>query len=180
MMARELLYFAYGSNMLTERLRGRVPSAHSGRVGHVEGYRLRWHKVGRLDGSGKCDIELTTDSGDRVYGVVFRIARVDKPGLDAAEGLDRGYEEKTVEVITAAGPVSAFTYRATAIDQGLRPFSWYKGYVVAGAIEHRLPVAYVRHLQRVAAIEDPDRERAAEHAHLCDGRYAGRRRGRPA
>lgn len=162
-MARELLYFAYGSNMLSERLRRRTPSAHSSRVGYVEGHRLRWHKIGRFDGSGKCDIEPTGDPGDRVYGVVFRIACADKSTLDAAEGLGRGYGEKRVEVVTGAGALPAFAYRATAIDRRLRPFSWYKRYVVAGAIEHGLPVAYVQQLQSVAAVEDPDVRRAAEH-----------------
>src|SRR5436309_10854406 len=90
LMAGMFLYFAYGSNMLTRRLTARTPSAAAVGTGFVEGYRLSFDKVSS-DGSGKCDIEPTSNPADRVYGVVFTIADAEAGALDDAEGLDRGY-----------------------------------------------------------------------------------------
>lgn len=53
-------YFAYGSNMLTERLRARCPSAHPIGTGIAMGFRLNFSKRGE-DGSGKA--MLTKQSG---------------------------------------------------------------------------------------------------------------------
>lgn len=49
-----IYYFAYGSNMLTERLIARTPSARPVGTSLLPGHRLTFHKRGR-DGSGKCD-----------------------------------------------------------------------------------------------------------------------------
>jgi gamma-glutamylcyclotransferase len=58
-------YFAYGSNMLTERLRARVGGAAALSKVCVCGYRVRFHKRSD-DGSGKCNIIETGSHEDRV------------------------------------------------------------------------------------------------------------------
>ena len=146
---RTFRYFAYGSNMSTERLRGRTPSARALDVGRLMHHTLRWHKLGR-DGSGKCDVEPACPS-DVVWGVLFAVSWAEKPALDAAEGLGIGYFEKEVRIITDDGECRALTYHANPdrIDSTLRPRDWYKDYVVRGAREHRLPSHYVRALEQV-------------------------------
>jgi gamma-glutamylcyclotransferase len=47
-----IVNFAYGSNMLTRRLRERAPSARTVGTGVLHGHTLRWHKVGQ-DSSGQ-------------------------------------------------------------------------------------------------------------------------------
>jgi len=80
--------------------------------------------------------------------------------LDRAEGLGFGYEEKTVTLVSAAGrEVEAFTYYATSIDPALRPYHWYKEHVVRGASEHGLQDDYVRFLEQVDSVADPNGER---------------------
>ena len=68
----KILYFAYGSNMLSRRLRApnRTPSAVAVGTGFVSGRRLTFDKVS-TDGSAKCDIEVTTNPNDWAYGVLF-------------------------------------------------------------------------------------------------------------
>lgn len=152
--------FAYGSNMSTARLRLRVPSANPLDVGCLGGHALRWHKRS-VDGSGKCDAEETRDLRDSVWGVLFQIDPAHKKDLDRFEFLGTGYAEKRVAVSTPTGPVEACLYYAIQIDRALLPYRWYKAFVVAGAIEHSLPLEYIGALKAAPSRPDPDRERAA-------------------
>ena len=156
-----ILYFAYGSNMLTRRLQhsSRVPSANPIGVGFVEGYHLTFNKRS-CDGSGKCDAELTSETTARLYGVIYEIPRSEKFCLDRAEGLGIGYEEKAVELVAGSKRVRAITYVATDKDPSLRPYDWYKDLVVAGAKEHNLPKDYIAWLEQTSTVVDPEPERA--------------------
>ncbi len=151
-----MLNFAYGSNMSVRRIQARVPGARLIGTARLVGYRLTWHKRSR-DGSGKCNI--VPAEGSVVHGVLYEIQESEKPALDKAEGLGHGYEEQTVGVETAGEARDALTYVATDIAEGLRPYTWYKALVVAGAREHDLPPDYVAALEACEATEDPNRTR---------------------
>lgn len=159
----KVLYFAYGSNMLSRRLRSRdrAPSAAAVGIGFVIGHRLAFDKVS-ADGSGKCDMEATSIPTDRVYGVLYEIDPAEKPNLDRAEGLGAGYREEPVPVATASGTRDATTYIATSKNPALRPYHWYKALVVAGAVEHGLPAAYIEWSRTFDSKVDPDARRRAE------------------
>jgi hypothetical protein len=54
------------------------------------------------------------------------------------------------------------TYRATPeyIDDNLKPYGWYRDFVLAGGREHGLPPEYIaEYIQLVEAIEDPNKTR---------------------
>lgn len=155
--APALLYLAYGSNLLPERLRARVPSAHLSGIVRLRGWSLRFHKHGQ-DGSAKCDLLHTASAGDVAHGAVYEIAAEERVQLDKAEGLGCGYDLAWLD-LEAFGRV--FLYRAaqTHVDERLKPFSWYRDLVEAGARFHRFPAAYVARIREVEALEDPDRER---------------------
>lgn len=167
-MPPTFLNFAYGSNMAMRRLRERTASARPVGIGRLADHRLMWHKSGQ-DGSAKCDIHATPGSDDQVWGVLFEIALSEKPRLDVAEGLGRGYRQKTVDVLTADGVVQALAYYATDIDTGLLPYDWYLAFVLAGALEHGLPAAYVQELRLRAVIADPDLARRQQNQALLRG-----------
>ncbi len=150
------IYFAYGSNMCTNRLRRRVPGSRFRAIGELPGYRLTFAKLGR-DGSGKCTIEPTTGAV-QVYGVLFEIPPAEKRHLDAAEGLGSHYRQIEVAVRAGGMIIPAFTYIAhlQRLRPGLRPFTWYKNFVLQGAMEHGLPAGYIAMLSRTPALADPD------------------------
>lgn len=153
-------YFSYGSNMSLPRLQDRVSEAKKVGVAELESYQLRFHKVSKKDGSGKCDAFNTGDIQDRVIGVLYDLPEEKKPILDKFEGLGFGYKEQEVKVLMSDGAtVTAFTYIATNIDQSLKPFDWYKEHVVHGAKTNGLPDTYVGMLNAVECKEDPDSER---------------------
>jgi hypothetical protein len=158
------LNFSYGSNMLVRRLRARTPSALPLGAAVLHDHALHWHKAGQ-DGSGKCDVRTTP--GAQVHGVLYRIARRDKPSLDAAEGLGAGYDEAECTVHGPLGAVPAWLYVATHIDAALPPYDWYHALVLAGAQEHRLPRHYIDALRTVATRPDGDARRAAQNFALA-------------
>lgn len=152
-----LLYLAYGSNLLPARIRARVPSARL--VGNVllDGWSLRFHKRGQ-DGSAKCNLVGTRRTGDLSYGAVFAIAPRERIHLDAAEGLGAGYDLAWLN-LADFGRVFFYVAAPTHISEGLRPFSWYRDLVAAGASHHGFPGDYVDRIRTVVATRDPDRER---------------------
>ena len=158
-------YFAYGSNMSLCRLKARVPSAKRMGLYILPEHDLRFHKRSR-DGSAKCDAFYTKDLENAVIGALFDIDKSEKEVLDRAEGLGKGYEEKTVEVHNGFGHmVEASTYYATEIDQYLLPYSWYLNHVLVGAREMGVPKQYLERILAIDGIEDPDLAR--------DGRERG-------
>lgn len=158
-------YFAYGSNMLSRRLRERTPSAFYCDTGYVIGRRLTFDKKSK-DESGKCDIESTNNPNDRVYGVIYKIKHPEKAALDRHEGLGHGYVEEMVDVITSTGVCNANAYVATDKDPNILPYNWYKEIVISGAIEHELPHEYVEWLKTVDSKYDNDTTRRTDNEKL--------------
>src|SRR5215472_14345628 len=98
----KILYFAYGSNMDTTRLRYRAPSCRFHFVARLQNFQLRFHKRSN-DGSGKCNAFYTGTPSDTVFGAVYEISLEEKPTLDRAEGLGRGYNEQRSSVHSPDG-----------------------------------------------------------------------------
>lgn len=172
-MDDRFLYFAYGSNMLTRRLRDarRAPSAVAEGTGYVSGHRLTFDKVsrGKRQSSGKCDMEATGNAADRIHGVLFSISKADEKSLDREEGLDRGYRKDTIDVVTETGIRQAVVYIATQKDPSSHPYHWYKEFVVRGAEEHGLPDVYIERIRAVQSQADPDAKRRAENEAILAG-----------
>lgn len=158
-----LLYFAYGSNMATERLGERISTAKKIATAKLVQHRLTFAKKG-FDGSGKCDVEENDDPESRVYGVVYEIPADAKAILDRFEG-DR-YTSKTVSLKTTQGQqLEAFCYsvedKERYTNSALKPYQWYHHHVLFGAQQADLPQSYIAALKKIDAIQDGDKDRAA-------------------
>ncbi|TVR51114.1 MAG: gamma-glutamylcyclotransferase [Puniceicoccaceae bacterium] len=165
------LYFAYGSNLLTPRLRARSPSALPMGVASLPGYRFGWQKIGS-DRSGKAALIPGRPGGRQaVWGVLFSIHESDLAPLDQAEGEGTEYHRREITVQTIEGPHACFTYFPDPgrIDPSLSPFDWYHALVLTGARQHRLPADWIRLLEDVKTVPDPDRVRASRHFLLLEG-----------
>lgn len=159
-----MLYFAYGSNMLTARLQARCCSAVPVAVAKAEGYGFVYGKRGQ-DGSAKAT--LVPCDGDAAYGVLFEVSEQDMIALDGFEGRGRGYERDDDFIVTNLStdkPVMASAYLAPPefIDVTLLPFDWYHALILAGAREHGLPGHYVA--GKIGAASEMLRDRAAKGA----------------
>ena len=156
-----VVYFAYGSNMSTARLRERMPSCKPLGIATLPGHALHFHKHS-ADKSGKCNA-FASGNDNSVIGVLFSFDPAERAKLDEAEGVGSGYEHTMVTVINDKGRRrKVLTYLATPgyIDDSLKPYSWYKDFVLAGGREHGLPPEYIaEYIQSVEAIEDANKTR---------------------
>lgn len=155
-----MLYFAYGSNMLKERIchPRRVPGAQWVQAGYVTGRKLAFHKRS-WDGSGKCDIPLSSNPSDRVYGVVYHVPKEEVAALDRAEALGAGYRRERIEVLSDEGPflfADAYLADPQFIESSLLPYTWYKELVLRGAQQNGFQQSVLEEIAGVPAVPDPD------------------------
>ena len=143
--------FCYGSNMNTERITERCSSSRFISRAKVNGYKLVFNKKSK-DKSGKANLIYTGDKS-LVWGVIFDISEDQKPLLDKAEGLGRGYDEyKLIVINDLEQEIECVCYIATDekyLDNNLKPYDWYKEYCLIGAKQHNLPEDYILTLDGV-------------------------------
>ena len=158
-----MLYAAYGSNLHPVRLLTRLPGSRFLGSAAIAGKRLCFHKRGQ-DGSGKCTIVAGDGS---IHVAVYQINARERDRLDRIEGVGSGY---CVETIEAPGFGECFTYIAppSYIDYKLRPYSWYKEFVLVGCEALEFPIDYIAMIEEVATIDDADKERYAANMLLVE------------
>lgn len=161
-----LHYFAYGSNLHPIRLQKRVPSAMLKGMIVMLGYQLRFHKRHHEDNSGKCNMLLTGQKNDLVYGALYEMNENEKPLLDLCEG--EGYRCDTLQVQFNDAEYESFVYIAeeSHIDDSLKPHSWYQEIVLLGAEYHQLPEDYLNRIRGIDVGIDPDRDQHEKNSHL--------------
>ncbi|XP_004626576.2 gamma-glutamylcyclotransferase [Octodon degus] len=152
------LYFAYGSNLLTKRIRYRNPSATFCCVARLQDFKLdfgnfqgktsqRWH--GSI-------ATIFQSPGDEVWGVVWKVHKSNLNSLDEQEGVESGvYVVIEVKVSTQEGKqLTCRSYLMTNYESA-PPSPQYKKVICLGAKENGLPLEYQ---EKLKAIEPNDYE----------------------
>jgi gamma-glutamylcyclotransferase len=158
-----MIYFAYGSNMLTSRIVSRCPGTKEVGRAWLVGYALRFDKLSS-DGSGKCTIRATSDAHDIVHGVLFSVPSSQVSRLDHAEAEGIGYDRMPILVAVSDSEtlcVETYIAKETAIVPNAKPYDWYLAMVIKGALSHDLPNSYIQMLRQVQAKADPNQNRRA-------------------
>jgi len=128
----------------------------AGRSALLTGYRLPFNKES-TDGSGKANLEA--QEGSETRGVVYALSDADLRTLDDGEV---GYRRVKVPVYLEDNlKVDAWVYIAKQPnnDITLRPYVWYKRFLVEGATEHSLPKEYIAALAQIEAQNDANERR---------------------
>ena len=142
--------FAYGSNMCTQRMRGRISSAEPLGSAKLPNRRLVCNKKSD-DCSGKAN--LVDSDGNTVWGVLYEI---DSTQLKKLDDCEKGYKNICLDVLTEHDlVVSAHVYISCKLTADPRPYNWYKELMVKGAIEHQLPPYYIELLKQIESKPDP-------------------------
>ena len=142
------LYFAYGSNMASARLRERAPAARALGAALLPGYAWRCNKRS-ADGTARAN--LVPAKGAETWGVLYEIQPRDWEALDRAEP---GSERISVEVVRDGVRGAAQTYVSDRIADDWSAAPWYLGLLVAGAREHALPSAWIAAIEALAPREE--------------------------
>lgn len=159
------MYFAYGSNMLSEWLQVRCKTARLFGSAVTRGQIVSFSKKSK-DGSGKASITRAETDDAAVYGVLYAIDLSERSVLDRFEDYPRGYGRDDSFVVERADngeniAVTTYIAKVDAIDQNLRPYDWYMALIIAGARENKLPDQYTAELETFICIPDPKPERKA-------------------
>lgn len=164
-------YFAYGSNMLAERIQAptRCKSATPLGIAYCTGYRICFIKKSR-DESGKATLVETGDESDFVPGVLFEIDDTEKDLLDKAEGANGGgyIPKEDLSVIfnkKIVGDIRTYIAPKDKCDHTLPVYDWYLALVIAGAKQHKLDSNYVQKIiesNKVVKDENNDRDTKKE------------------
>ncbi|XP_076745794.1 gamma-glutamylcyclotransferase [Maylandia zebra] len=145
------LYFAYGSNLLKERLQLKNPSATVHCVARLKDYKLvfgnhkglasdRWH-------GGVATIEHSP--GDEVWGVVWRMNVSDLESLDSQENVTLGaYSPVELLVKTKGQDLNCRTYIMNSCVYA-SPSPQYLKVIVMGAEQNGLPKDYQEKLRAI-------------------------------
>ncbi|XP_026139177.1 gamma-glutamylcyclotransferase [Carassius auratus] len=145
------LYFAYGSNLLKERLQLKNPSATIHCVAKLKDYKLVFgnHKglASQRWQGGVATIEHSP--GDEVWGVVWRMNMTDLESLDRQENVKMGtYSPVEVNVSSIKDDFSCRTYIMNSCVYA-PPSPQYLQVIMMGAKQNGLPEDYQEKLRSI-------------------------------
>ncbi|XP_043921023.1 gamma-glutamylcyclotransferase [Protopterus annectens] len=147
--ANHFFYFAYGSNMLRQRIQLKNSSATVCYIAKLPDFELVFG-----DHKGKSNTRwyggvasITQSVGKEVWGVVWKINIEDLESLDGQESVDKGvYSPTEVTVYTEAGQeLICRTYQMNDCIRSLTS-PQYKKVICLGAEQNGLPDAYLEKL----------------------------------
>nr|XP_025954579.1 gamma-glutamylcyclotransferase [Dromaius novaehollandiae] len=150
--AGSLLYFAYGSNLLRERLLLSSPSAALWAVARLQDFKLAFgHHQGRISPLWHGGTATIVQSpGDEVWGIIWKMNASNLSSLDKQEGVEDGiYVPIEVNVHTQAGEVlTCRSYQMCDCVCG-PPSPQYKKVICMGAKQNGLPMEYQKILEAI-------------------------------
>uniref|UniRef100_A0A8C8RM62 Gamma-glutamylcyclotransferase n=1 Tax=Pelusios castaneus TaxID=367368 RepID=A0A8C8RM62_9SAUR len=144
------LYFAYGSNLLQERIQLQNPSAAFCAVANLQDFKLVFgNHQGRPSFNWHGSTATIVQSpGDEVWGIVWKMNTSNLNSLDKQEGVEDGiYSPIEVNVHTQEGKV--LTCRSYQMNDCVcdLPSPHYKKVICMGAKQNGLPTAYQKKLE---------------------------------
>lgn len=136
----EMLYFAYGSNLLQSQMQARCPGARIHSVVRLAGYELCFPMISfTRSGMGVASIRPNEDA--YVEGVVYTVTEDDFRRLDHYESEGIKYRRDTI-TIPELGEVWTYLSRLDA-GHHYPPSEEYFNAMIQGAIESGLSAEYI-------------------------------------
>ncbi|XP_015371972.1 PREDICTED: gamma-glutamylcyclotransferase-like isoform X2 [Diuraphis noxia] len=150
------MYFAYGSNMLAQRIHIQNPTAVRIGTGKLNAFRLDFNTFSRFwDG---CPSTVVPDPEEHVWGVLWRLNTSDLSSLDRQEGVDKKlYVPFEVNIVTPNGDnILSRCYmlvnqpvKQIPLPLERRPSKAYLETILLGANESGLPFDYLQYLSKI-------------------------------
>uniref|UniRef100_A0A0K0EXY8 gamma-glutamylcyclotransferase n=1 Tax=Strongyloides venezuelensis TaxID=75913 RepID=A0A0K0EXY8_STRVS len=137
-------YFAYGSNMLDERMLLMNKTAKYFGNGELLGYKLAFYDHSETWHGATASIEESPNT--KIYGCIYVVSRKEEGILDQQE---KGYHRITVPIrnIKTKEVLYCRSYQLSNPNKKENlPSSAYKFVFTTGAIKHKLPDKYIDYL----------------------------------
>jgi gamma-glutamylcyclotransferase (GGCT)/AIG2-like uncharacterized protein YtfP len=157
---KPILYFAYGSNLDWEQMRGRCPSAKYVAIAELPNHRLAftresiWRRCGVLD--------VVPDDSKNVWGVVYEILESEIGLLDEDEGYRPGRERVANAYVREQHqvfrdgdkkhPLPVWLYVGNPQANPPPPNAEYKSLLIKGATHWKLPADYIGQLNQIVTL----------------------------
>jgi len=152
MLAGDVNYFSYGSNMAENQMCRRIPAAERVGPARLEGYRLAFDQPAKYRGGSVANVRAEAGSVD--WGVVWRVPTMFMPMIDSIEDLTT-YDRVAADVATNEGEsLSCQVYVARQTVDGLLPEEQYLTTMLLGAVQAGFPNDYLRMLRLQKTLED--------------------------
>lgn len=134
-MNKQLLYFAYGSNMSEKRMIGRGLTPISKQVGVLENYKFIINKKSYKNPNiGFANVMLSEK--DKVEGILYEVSENDIKKLDKFEGFPKHYRKELLTITLINGDLKqAIVYIANSnwvSKTELKSTKEYKNYILEG------------------------------------------------
>ena len=141
-LSGQLLYFAYGADLLRATLVKRCPGSDWLGMARIEGHRFV------IGTHGLATIETAEDA--TVWGALWLVPASSLADLDALAGVTEGRAERTTRrIISPAGPrTEAMMYVSPSNGLAGESAGGYLAGIIEGAKENKLPAAYLKELQK--------------------------------
>ncbi|KAK6617515.1 hypothetical protein RUM44_005103 [Polyplax serrata] len=151
-------YFAYGSNLLAERILLLNPTAVRRGIGKLDDYRLDFNRFSERWGG--CSATIAPQPGKHVWGAIWEIDRSQMPNLDDQEGVrDNIYvplqvnvttpESKVLECRVYKMPEEIESYETPEqLPENRRPSRVYLETILQGSVQSKLPDDYFKFLRK--------------------------------
>ncbi|MFC1730356.1 gamma-glutamylcyclotransferase family protein [candidate division KSB1 bacterium] len=138
---KQLLYFAYGSNMNHQQMRDRCPEGKFMKRVLLKGYKFVYDGYSKKRAGPVANV--VESRGDVVYGGLFEISEKDLSELNNKEGYPKSYDIKKIEVKDEENNFyEAIVYFRTGKQPG-EPSELYRKIVIRGAEDCNLPSDYI-------------------------------------
>lgn len=153
------MYFAYGSNLLSKRIKFQNPTAVRRGPGKLKDYRLDFNT--QSETWNGCSATIVEHPGRHVWGAIWEIEMTNMKDLDRQEGVERNlYKALTKDVETTVGEQIAcrvyeqvtnpdVMYEPADLPLERQPSRTYLSVIWKGAEESQLPVEYINDLKRI-------------------------------
>jgi len=142
-------YFAFGSNLSSQRIRINNPSARFKQIAKLDNYVLDFNYFSkRWQGAAAT---IVPRDGEHVWGVLWELDIEHLETLDKQEGVPKVYNRIEVQVEMGDGSkMSAYTYFLVKPEEkDKRPSKIYLDVILTGAKEHILPDHYLTKLESI-------------------------------
>jgi gamma-glutamylcyclotransferase len=147
------LYFAYGSNMDGEHMRGHCPACRCLGPARLDGHRLAFSRRSVVSGTGVADV--VPAAGEAVWGIAYELADGDLDALDRKEGNGWAYTRERMPIALAADGAmqSAIVYTVLAKEPGaVAPSREYLERLTTAARRQGLPEDYIATLRAISFV----------------------------